>query len=161
MGMSTLNDIPEGLGAMQYAQKMCEDLGLPARGNINMIGEAIEAVSKSKLFRGRPDALRVAYYWLDRRVQEARSQGQKTNNLWFLNGEYWNVEKSSAALSPNPPRYEHFGQGYGTHDMQYLFHLYRAKRKSANRALNDAEVETLMQELDKKRGEVPAWRRCE
>jgi len=90
----TLSDIPDGLHPMQYAAKLCEDtLGVPKKGNLEVIAEAIEAISKSKLFRGRNDAMKLAYFWLDRRVSVAREQGEKINNLWFIQGGYWDVER--------------------------------------------------------------------
>jgi len=151
-------EVPEGLAPMQYAAKICENLGIPARGNIPMIGEAIEAIAKSRLFRGRTDAIRVAYIWLSRRVDVAQQQGQKINNLWFMNGLYNDVEKP--VPEPQKITYEHFGQGYNHNDMLWLFERYQKVRESVgNRALTDSEVNLLLSELDKKRGQAPAWRR--
>lgn len=95
-----LSEIPDGLGAMQYAAKLCEDLSLPARGNVPMIGEAIEAVSKGRLFRGRTDALKCAYYWLSRRALVAEEQGEKVTSLWFHRGDYKNVQRPEGPQTP-------------------------------------------------------------
>ena len=152
-------NVPDGLAPMQYAQKICEDLGIPARGNVQMIGEAIEAIAKSRLFRGRPDAIRVAYIWLTRRVEEAQRQGQKINNLWFMNGLYNDVEKPL----PPPSRitYENHGNGYNEADMWNVFEAYRKKIQAAQGhvPMTDALMNELLDEADKKRGGSPAWRR--
>lgn len=73
-----------------------------------------------------------------------------------MNGLYNDVERPIP--EPKKITYEHYGQGYGTQDMLWLFHRYQAKRKTVPRCLTEGEVESLMIELDKKRGEVPAWR---
>jgi hypothetical protein len=151
-----MDEVPDGLHPMQYAAKICDDLGIPQKGNQQMISEALEAVSKSRLLRGRP--MRDVFIWLSRRVRVAQDQGQKINNLWFMNGLYNEVEKPLP--EPKKITYEHYGKGYGTQDMLWLFHRYQAKRKTLpNRALTEAEANVLLDELDKKRGEAPAWRR--
>lgn len=153
-----IESIPEGLHSLQYAAKICEEtLGLPAiKANLELVAACIEAVAK-KLFRGRPDELKVSTYWLTRRIETAQSQGEKITTHWLRNGEYWNVDRPSKM--PGKPTYEHFGQGYGEADMKYLYSRYSALRKSVNRPLTDAEIETLMADLDKKRGGAPEWRR--
>jgi hypothetical protein len=148
---------------MQYASKICEDLGIPGKGNIPMVGEAIEAVSKMRMFRGRRDAIRCAYIWLSRRAIEADEQGQSVNNLWFLNGLYKDVVK--AVPAPRFERYEHFGEGYGWPDIKFLWrkiadHNFEPTRKTfvARKPRTEAEIEQLLGELDSKRGITPAFR---
>lgn len=157
-----LSDIPDGLAPMQYASKICDDLGIPGKGNIQMIGEAIEAVSKNRLFRGRADAIRVAYIWLSRRVEVAQQQGQKINNLWFMNGLYNDVEKPLP--EPQKITYEHFGRGYGGPDVMFAYEMYRRKieaNKGQRLPMTDALMNELLDAVDKKRGVSPAWRRSE
>jgi hypothetical protein len=149
---------------MQYASKIAEDLGIPAKGNIPMIGEAIEAIAKSRLFRGRSDSMRCAYIWLSRRVMVAREQGQKINNLWFMNGLYHEVERP--VPQPKFERPEHFGEGYGWPDIKFLWrkiadHNFEPTRKTfvARKPRTETEIEQLLGELDSKRGRTPAWRK--
>lgn len=155
-----LSEVPDGLGPLQYGAKICEDLGIPQRGNIQMIGESIEAVAKSRLFRGQEHAMRNAYIWLNRRVNAAREQGHKITTLWFHGGEYWNVEKPGSQVPQGPTRYEHHGQGYGEADIKYLLNRYVLTRDALpNRPLTDGEINGILDDLDKKRGSAPAWRR--
>lgn len=151
-----LTEIPDSLVPMQYAAKICEDLGIPAKGNIQMIGEAVEAVSKNRIFRGQDHALRNAYIWLNRRVMVAVEQGQKINNLWFLNGMYNEVERIQPIAGP--PKYAHHGEGYNSSDILILWKLYEAKTLSVKRRLTEAESDQLLDELDRKRGRTPTWR---
>lgn len=155
-----LNDIPEGLAPTQYAMRICEDLGIPGKGNIQMIGEAIEAVSKNRMFRGRADAIRIGYLWLSRRVEEAQKQGQKINNLWFMNGLYNDVERPRSEAPA--VHYEHFGKGYGAADMMYAYEMYRRKIQASNEPVPmTAAIEAeLLDAVDKRRKEgAPEWRR--
>jgi len=56
--------------------------------------------------------------------------------------------------------YQHYGQGYGENDIKYLMKRYMLTRQAVgNRALTDVEVNGLLDDLDKKRGETPEWRR--
>jgi len=52
------------------------------------------------------------------------------------------------------------GKGYGTNDMVWLAEAYVMASKRLNRkALTDVEWEELLDQLDKKRGESPEWRK--
>ena len=54
------------------------------------------------------------------------------------------------------------GRGYGKEDIIWLMDRYLAKRKAiGNRTLKDGEVNNLLDELDNKRGEAPAWRQSD
>jgi hypothetical protein len=60
------------------------------------------------------------------------------------------------ALRRRPP---HYGQGYGTADIEYLLKRYLAKQQSiGNRSLTEGEVNLLLDDLDQKRGWSPEWR---
>jgi hypothetical protein len=152
-----VEEIPDGLHSLQLAAKVCEDtLGLPAtKGNLELVGACIEAVAK-KMFKGRPDASKLGMFVLVRRIEEAQKQGQKITGHWLRDGGYWEVEKPQALHGP--PRYEHYGQGYGEQDITYLWKRYKEKRDSLNRPLTDGEIELLLDDLDVKRGAKPAWR---
>lgn len=153
----TIEDIPDGLHSLQYAANVCEEtLGFPSlKANLELIAACIEAVGK-KLFRGRPDELKVATYWLRRRLETAQSNGEKITTHWLRNGEYWGVDK------PTPYKgrtvYEHHGQGYNEEDMKYLWRIFKRKRDLVKRTLTSEEIDGLMDELDSKRGRKPAWR---
>lgn len=89
-----VEEIPDGLHALQLAAKVCEDtLGLPAtKGNLELVGACIEAVAK-KMFKGRPDASKLGMFVLVRRIEEAQKQGEKITTHWLRNGEYWGVQR--------------------------------------------------------------------
>ncbi len=50
------------------------------------------------------------------------------------------------------------GRGYGELDMQKLWHLFTDKRKKSDRPLSEGEFDILLNDLDKLRGNPPAWR---
>jgi len=153
----TLADVPSGLAPMQYAAWMCENtLGIPAKGNVQVIAESIEAISKNKLFRGREEAIRDAFFWLNRRAEVAKSQGERINNLWFMQGSYWEVEKP--VPEPKRIRYERHGEGYGYADIWELYRMFEKKCSAVKRDLSQSEIDGLLDDLDKKRGGSPAWR---
>ena len=153
----TFEEIPDGLHPLQLAAKVCEDtLGLPAtKGNLELVAACIDAVGK-KLFRGRDDAAKMGCFVLTRRIETAQGQGIKITGHWLRDGGYWEVEREQKISGP--PRYEHYGLGYGTGDMVVLWKWYKAKRDQLKRPLSESEVELLLTELDKKRGGPPAFR---
>jgi hypothetical protein len=57
--------------------------------------------------------------------------------------------------------YEHFGKGYGTNDVMWLYERYMSMKDSLpNRPMTDGEIDKLLSELDTKReGGAPEWRR--
>ena len=56
--------------------------------------------------------------------------------------------------------YEHHGEGYNESDILYLFkRMVALKASLPNRQLTDGEINSLLDDLDKKRGETPAWRK--
>jgi hypothetical protein len=60
---------------------------------------------------------------------------------------------------PKRERYEHHGEGYGEQDIKLLWRLQKEKRTAVNRPLTDAEIDGLLNELDRRRGASPAWRK--
>jgi len=56
--------------------------------------------------------------------------------------------------------YDHQGEGYGENDLLYLWKRFVSLKASLpNRALTDAEINSLLDDLDEKRGETPSWRK--
>ncbi len=55
-------------------------------------------------------------------------------------------------------KYSHFGHGYNSQDISFLWKLYRNKADGLHRALNDVEIDGLLAELDKQRNHSPVWR---
>ena len=151
----TLEEIPDGLHAVQLARKICEDTcGFPAtQGNLTLIADCITAIGK-KLFQGRPDAEKMACFVLTRRVETAQKQGIKVSTHWFRNGEYWEVEREQKL--PAAPRYEHHGEGYGEADIKFLI---REWVKAGDKRTESGWYEAKLNELDKKRGRAPEFRR--
>ncbi len=50
------------------------------------------------------------------------------------------------------------GRGYGENDVLYLWQRYQSMRDSFDRRLTQNEVTDLLDDLDAKRGQAPAWR---
>lgn len=155
-----IDDIPEGLHAVQLAHNICEETcGFPkTQGNLTLIADCITAVGK-KMFRSRTDELKLACFWLNRRIEEAQSQGEKVTTHWLRNGEYWGVQKSFTM--PSVPRYEHMGQGYDHTDIWYIYGLYQKRLEAAKGSrvpMTDALMEELLCQADKKRKKTPAFR---
>jgi hypothetical protein len=90
---------------------------------------------------------------------------------WRTNGRFFPVPADILDLcsSWNPPEMERkgcnaecrsrHGKGYGGVDMEYLYERYNQKRSELNRVLTDGEINLLLEDLDKKRGHAPDWRK--
>jgi hypothetical protein len=103
-----LKEVPRDLAVMQYAAWLCENcLGLPAaRSNLEVVSQAIEAISKAKFNTWRRPIF-TSFIWLERQCELAKKAGIVTNHLFFLNGEYLNVSSSSGEkLYPMPSKEE-------------------------------------------------------
>jgi len=51
------------------------------------------------------------------------------------------------------------GKGYSEVDIKYLWEIYTEKRESLpNRPMTDLEIDSLLNDLDRKRGHKPVWR---
>jgi hypothetical protein len=69
--------------------------------------------------------------------------------------ECWATFKINGQCAKMP----HFGQGYGSQDISFLWKLYKNKADGLHRPLSDAEISGLLDELDKKRKRSPMWRK--
>jgi len=67
-------------------------------------------------------------------------------------------ESETTTRSCEPECQERHGRGYGWNDIMKLWKLYNAKFAELKRKLTKAEWEELYVEVDKARGQVPAWR---
>lgn len=157
--MKALDSAEQGLHPMQYAMKICEDLGIPGqRTNLESISLAIESIAKGRLFRGRPRAIEEAFLWLHRRTMVAEEQGAKITHLWFRDGEYKGVEKDKPIASTSNCdslcRAQH-GRGYDWNDVMWVWKKY--EREVAVGGTKTPEY--FFKELDTKReGGPPSWR---
>jgi hypothetical protein len=67
-------------------------------------------------------------------------------------------ESETTTRSCEPECQERHGRGYGWTDIMKLWKLYNGKFAELKRKLTPAEWEELYVEVDKARGQVPAWR---
>jgi hypothetical protein len=101
----SIREAPKDLHAMQYAAWLCENtLATPAvKSNLEVIGQAIEAIAKSKFKDAKwKHPVYTAFLWLNRKVEHAQLARIKTDHLFFLNGDYNTVPE------PKPPELPEF-----------------------------------------------------
>jgi len=67
-------------------------------------------------------------------------------------------ESETTTRSCEPECMERHGRGYGWNDIMKLWKLFNAKFEQLGRKLTSTEWEELYAEVDKARGQVPAWR---
>lgn len=67
----------------QYAVRLCQELVIPAKGNIETIAEAIEILAKS-----RQSTFGEAYDHLLTKALAAKEAGETVNLFWFRDGKY-------------------------------------------------------------------------
>lgn len=94
---------------------------------------------------------------------------------WHLGGRFFpqpaDILELCTAWEPNIPKYVEgcdalckgrHGNGYSETDMKYLCELVSAKitseHRSLDQSLTDADIDALLDDLDKKRGGAPEWR---
>jgi hypothetical protein len=152
-------EVPEGLHEMQYATNILENvLGWPAvKSHLELLAACLTSIGKSRRWTNSQ-----AYRYLVRAITLAKEQKIDITTWWFKEAEYLHVRpQSNNGTSGINGRafYEHYGQGYGTADVKWLLHRYFQFAASLpNRGITEAEVNMLLDELDTKRGRVPAWR---
>ena len=97
-------DAPRDLHELQYAAWICENrLGVPAvKSNLEVIAQAIAAISKAK-FRDKPRPIFTSFLWLERQCEFAQAGGTKINHLFFLNGDYNEVNPPEKKLEEFVP----------------------------------------------------------
>jgi len=75
--------IPEDFHQLNYSRKILDDLGLPAKGNLELVADCIEAFAKSKRI-----PLHEAYAFIWERCEKATKRGVLIDRWWFQNGTY-------------------------------------------------------------------------
>jgi len=83
-------EVPQDLHELNYARKILDDLGLPAKGNLELVADCISALAKQKR-----QPLYEAYKFISRVALLAQGRGVKVDRWWFQNGDYHRVEASA------------------------------------------------------------------
>lgn len=86
-------EIPQDLHQLNYARRILDDLGLPAKGNLELVADCIEALSKQKRW-----PLHEAYQLISDKALLAQRRGQKVDRWWFQNGDYNIVEPKTGVF---------------------------------------------------------------
>ena len=74
---------PSELTEVEYARRFLGDVGLPEKGNIYVVADAIKAFAK---FRGF--SLSLSFEEIRSRALDDRDHGVAVDHLWILNGRY-------------------------------------------------------------------------
>ena len=82
-----MSEIPQDFHQLNYSRKILDDLGLPAKGNLELVADCIEAFAKSKRI-----PLHEAYAFIWERCERATKRGTLIDRWWFQNGTYRDVE---------------------------------------------------------------------
>lgn len=77
------NVIPQDLSEVEYARKFLGDVGLPEKGNIYVVADAIKALAKF-----RHCSLASSFTEIRARALDDRDRGVAVDHLWILNGRY-------------------------------------------------------------------------
>ena len=81
-------DTPDGLHELSYARHILEEvLGWPAKGNLEMMGDCIRAISKSKKI-----PIMKAHGYMVRAIKLAKEQEIKVDHFFFQSGGYTEVK---------------------------------------------------------------------
>jgi hypothetical protein len=86
---------PEDLHELNYARKILDECGMPAKGNLELVADCITAI-RAKLKCPAVEAAR----WLWRRVKRAQQLDMRINGHWFRDGEYNNVPMKDPEQTP-------------------------------------------------------------
>jgi hypothetical protein len=89
-------EAPEGLHELEYARHILEEvLGWPAKGNLELVGDCIRAISISRKL-----SLLRAHAYLLRAIKLAREQQIPVDKFFFQDGKYTDVRpaKESAGI---------------------------------------------------------------
>lgn len=91
-----MSQTPEGLTELEYARHILEEvLGWPAKGNIEMMGDCIRSISKS-----RKISLVKAHSYMQRAIQLARKQGVTIDKWFFMEGVYTTIRPEPKNVLP-------------------------------------------------------------
>lgn len=89
---------PEGLHELQYARHILEEvLGWPAKGNLELLGDCIRAVSLSRKL-----SLVKAHDYLLRAIRLAREQQITIDKFFFQDGKYTEIRPTKVCESGVP-----------------------------------------------------------
>lgn len=99
-------DSPKDMPAIQYAGWLLENrLAIPkSKSLLEIIELAIKSIAASKFREEKwkhPEF--TAFVWLDRQCGFAQERGIKINSLFFMNGDYNDVEPAQKKLAPFIP----------------------------------------------------------
>jgi len=89
-------EAPEGLHELEYARNILEEiLGWPAKGNLELLGDCIRAISISRKL-----TLCRAHAYLLRAIKLAKEQQIPVDKFFFQDGKYTDVRpaKESAGM---------------------------------------------------------------
>jgi hypothetical protein len=90
--------IPEGLHELEYARHILEEiLGWPAKGNLELIGDCIRAVSISRKL-----TLVQAHAYLLRAIRLAKEQQISVDKFFFQDGKYTEIRPTRVSESRLP-----------------------------------------------------------
>jgi hypothetical protein len=96
-------DSPKSMPAIQYAGWLCENrLAIPkSKPLLEILELAIKAIAST---RYRDEKWKhpefSAFCWLDQQCQFAQDRGVKLNHLFFMNGDYNEIEPPKIQLLP-------------------------------------------------------------
>jgi len=91
-------DTPEGLHELEYARHILEEvLGWPAKGNLELVGDCIRAISISRKL-----TLIQAHAYLKRAINLAKEQQIPVDKFFFQDGKYTDVRPVSVTSSGIP-----------------------------------------------------------
>lgn len=81
------DQVPQDLHELNYSRKILDDLGLPAKGNLELVADCIAA--RAKQVR---QPMWEAYKFIHRMAVLAQERGTKVDRWWFQNGDYLHTE---------------------------------------------------------------------
>jgi hypothetical protein len=92
-----MTNTPDGLHELEYARHVLEEvLGWPAKGNIEMMGDCLRSIAKSRQLTNKK-----AHGYIVRAIMLARDQQVKVDHFFFQSGGY-TAMKPTRPLNPVP-----------------------------------------------------------
>jgi len=79
---------PPGFHPLNYGRSLCVELGIPLKGNLEMLASAVEAVMNKNECDGP-----VAHQFLLEKAREAEARGEKVDRWWFQDAKWKGVKK--------------------------------------------------------------------
>lgn len=87
------DEVPQDLHALNYSRRILDDLGLPAKGNLELVADCIDARAKQTRKPGWE-----AFKFIHRMAMIAQERGTKVDRWWFQNGDYLRIESREPAF---------------------------------------------------------------